>query len=516
MNKLVRGLLLTALAMSGANAADSPTNKTFMAGRPVGVNLPMEYTKWHTQIHKEEGDDTFAAALQATGFYQENTNEDDLGRYFGFNGLREIAIGTAGTAMTTVDDGLPRSGINFDRKHLFHDNGATRDAALQYSLTGTLFLSYKHEAGGVRFDYQQDFDAHKKGGYLKISAPLVWQKDRVRLGLAGHTSGTTGLEGATTYVNNYFDGTYSPSGVPRTGETNIQDPLRFAKIGGEHGTFDIADVDVQLGWSFKETENTHAAFNVAMTIPFSQRPNGEYLSSNQSGNRSHWAFGGGFDGKFKLWTDDSDSCLELMAVVNWRYLLPTWEVRTPGLRDKQWGQYFLLGEDGSRGVMPAANVITGPITIYPGNQLDAIVGFAYNYGGLTADLGYNLYYREAEGARIKDNEYLTELRFGLAGNNYSAAGDFDTSTDSAYYGEVQAGVSQASAANAEGIGRANIDLKAVETPEQITHKVYGGVGYSFDDMENPVMLGLGGSYEFASDRKALETWAAWFKVGMKF
>ena len=54
------------------------------------------------------------------------------------------------------------------------------------------------------------------------------------------------------------------------------------------------------------------------------------------------------------------------------------------------------------------------------------------------------------------------------------------------------------------------------TPSYVTHKIYGGLGYCFNEWETPFMLGLGAHYEFASSQKTLEQWGIFGKLGISF
>jgi len=87
------------------------------SGRGAGFNLAMEGTTWHTQIHVPNANlGNYTSSPQITGFYQENTNDTALGKYFGFNNQRNLIIGNAGT-----------SGVDIDKRHLLHDHLGIRN-----------------------------------------------------------------------------------------------------------------------------------------------------------------------------------------------------------------------------------------------------------------------------------------------------------------------------------------------------------------------------------------------------
>jgi hypothetical protein len=88
MKKLLKSLFLFALVFSSVKAS---TNKTFLLPRSHGVNLAMEYTTWNELLQMKD-DDRFGAHFQATVFYQDSTDDDDLGRYFGVRGKNNFEI----------------------------------------------------------------------------------------------------------------------------------------------------------------------------------------------------------------------------------------------------------------------------------------------------------------------------------------------------------------------------------------------------------------------------------------
>ena len=75
------------------------------------------------------------------------------------------------------------------------------------------------------------------------------------------------------------------------------------------------------------------------------------------------------------------------------------------------------------------------------------------------------------------------------------------------------------AANAVGgvaISNTNIDTARAETSSYTTHKIFGGFGYLFRNWENPMLLGLGGHYEFADSNSEIENWTIYIKTGFAF
>jgi hypothetical protein len=62
----------------------------------------------------------------------------------------------------------------------------------------------------------------------------------------------------------------------------------------------------------------------------------------------------------------------------------------------------------------------------------------------------------------------------------------------------------------------NLNLASASTGSQFTNAIFGGAGYVFKNWDCPLMLGVGGKYEFANNNNALEQWGVWLKAGVGF
>jgi hypothetical protein len=498
MKNILKGLLFGIVLVSGTFLADRDTNLTFLAGRPIGVNLAMERPTWHTQIHHRltKEDDMFGAAIQATGFYEANTNGNDLGRYFGFNNDRSLVVGTGNT-----------TGIDLDRTHFIQRLVGTAGTPL----SGTINLEFDHQAAGVRLDYQQDLDCLLKGLYFKISTAIIWEENDSNLNVSSSVTQSTDISGTSTNAASIAD--YFAGRIVQIAGANEQAGLLYAKIDGSNSEVSLADIDLLIGWSFYETDKHHAGINVAVTFPTSPDPDMYYLfESTGGGNRGHWALGAGFDGKATLWNKD-DQALELQAVFNWRYLFESSEKRTFGVNSKNWGQYMMIGTSGSTGVQPLANVSTLNTDITPGHQIDFLTALSYLAGGFTFDLFYNLFYKEGEDADRKDR--IAADTYAFAGWNYDANVAFNaTGTDIATGTPTIANRTAITSAVTAFLADSDLDTASVETPDYLTHKIGAGLGYAFNNWDTPLMLGLGGWYEFGNDQETLEKWGIDFKIGI--
>lgn len=512
MRKIGKALVATALAVGSTHADVGQTNKTFLATRPVSVNLGMERTTWHTQINKRitEADDQFGGRVQVVGFYQKSASseDDNRGKYFGFNNKRSLVVGQGQNVATDID-----------REHLIHrpsNSNLVQGQALnglEGSLTGTINLAFSQKAAGVRIDYYQDLDNVIKGMYFKVNLPIVWEQTKANLGLSsGHASQIALFEAAPTTsrtIQDYFSGN-----ITQTHYGFVQDALLYGKINSNnHDHTSLADIDLIIGWNWEDRDHTwHAGANLGVTFPTGETPDSVFLfESNGGGNRSHWGFGFGVDAAVRAW-EKKDQYLLLDFALNYRYLFEDTERRILGVKGKNWAQYQLWGQTGQAKVFPGANVLRQKVDVKPGNQVDMYTGLSYMFNNFSFDLGYNLYAREQEEVKRRNDQW-TDSTYAFAGADYQTTANF-----------VQANIPNANSnisvrgAGATGnfVQGTDLDTTVAETKAQATHKIVGGLGYCFNNWDTPVMLGFGGAYEFAPAQKSVETWQIWGKLGVSF
>lgn len=493
MNKILKGLLVAALAIS-ANV-QAHTNKTFLMPRSHGVNLPMELATFN-EVANRTSEDQFGGNFQATVFYNATADEDETGEYFGIKGKStfNLQYGDATTPFVDLDAGLI----------LHHKGNAAANPHTNYA---TLSLDPEQHAWGVRLDYYQNLDKLLKGLYFKVALPIVHVENDMELGVKGLSATPADAAADEKTIKNYFKGAYAPT---RDGDVG-QVALTHAKIDGERDRTGVADIDLVLGYKFLNKENYHVALNLGLTIPTGNESEGEFVFEPMIGNCDHFGFGGGLDASARIWGDDCHN-LKINVVANYRYLFENDEKRTLGIKGVtgvagDWSQYYLLGKVVSptaakidkTDFIPAANITTQNVDVTPGSQLDAIFALAYNNGGFCVDLGYNLFWKDEEDIDVKSDPFNSQYVIVKTDVKPDDGGDF-TATN--------------------GIGgvltKANLDKSVAETPSQVTHKIYGSLGYIFREWECPVMFGLMGGYEFAGENSALEKWEIGGKIGVGF
>ena len=489
----LNSLLLAALTLSAAHlAANGVTNKTFLMPRTQGVNLPMHATSFYDVVHRETHTGV-GATTALTGFWQQSANGQEQGKYFLADGTSTIDV-----SPSAASDSNPLPDSSLDLGTMLH----VFDRATDVAGSTLVSLDPRQEVYGLRLDYHHSLDRLLSGLYLDAAMPVVTVSNNPRLRVsddAGHADQLT----------RFFAGTYS-SHAPH----NAQAALRTGKIAGKRTESGVADIDVMLGYTFLDKAKYHATCGLAVAMPMGNKATGDWLFEPIVGNGQHWGLGADLSASARLWECDEQSIL-VSLVMKYRYLFENNQRRVLGLTggnqvgESNLAQYQLLGQHSptARNValIPAANVLAMKCDVTPGSLLDANLGLTYRRGSFSVDLGYNMYFREAESLTVKDS-----LASGLAIAN--AAFDTSTAFDVTHNSDV---VTDSGGADPI-LSLNNIDSTAALTPSQFTNALYGGAGYTFKNFDGPVMLGVGAKYEWANNNSALDQWGAWLKLGVGF
>jgi hypothetical protein len=519
MRRFIPGLL-AALMIFSSVTAKVYTNKTFLTPRSNNMNLAMEYTTWHKQTSLVP-DKKFGGSIQATGFYEESDNKRDLGKYFGVTNYDNG---------NSVDDFIrvyptgsnPAQPRHWSSDFIFHTYNVSDNLK---TLNDKIVWRPSREAYGVRLDYHQKLDKILKGLFFKVALPIV----HVKTSMGWSSTATVGLTG-TNFSQRLQDadttlagaeknlGQYLTGDVANTFSSAKQIALSHAKIHNSNSETGVADIDVVLGYNFLYEPTKHVNVNVGVTIPTGNDPDGNFLWEAIVGNHGHWALGFGFDSGFQLWQDGKSS-LDFLLAFNYRYLFSATEKRTMGFKYPNvtgfgtnagkkvlYGHWILAGKKGETQATPFANFLTRDMKVTPGSHFDGIVQLAFNYDNWTFDLGYNLFAKEQEDVRLKgtlDGDGWTDDTYAIASPLWITTQAFTASHINHRYG-------------AAWINREHLDLDPCTNPSVVTHKIYGGIGYAFNEWDYPLMLGIGGSWEFETDNDCVEQWALWFKLGLTF
>ncbi len=485
MNKFLKSLIIaafcvgafSALSASSTKSSTCDFNKTFMNPRSHGTNLALLHGPGICEIINRVDKDKFGGTLQAVVFGEFTDHDAEYWTPLNKNGFDFTAEGLE----------------HFAKLHTLPAGGGVAASAMVFPvLTDKDKISFdpEQDAYGVTLAYDQRLDSLLKGLYFRVQLPIVHVQNDLNMKIEGDAK-----EGMVKY----FKG--ESTGKDFSANTTVKslDNLTYAKIDGDDSETGIADIDVLLGYTFLNKDDYHASLNIGITIPTGTDADGKIFNQAIVGNGQHFGLGAGVTFDARLWGDKEHNIM-LYLELKYRYLFESSEHRTMGLKDMPWG-YFLpitkavglpavaLNAQVLAGLdfLPAANVTTLNVDVTPGSEFDGIVTLAYNNGGFGANLGYNVYFREGEDVDLKDTNPFEK------GDEY-------------YYISGSALAPLATTATLTALKKTDLIKNVSETCSQTTHKIFGGIAWTFKDWETPVNVGLGAHYEFADGRRANQGW----------
>ncbi len=478
------------------HAGDS-TNKTFFSPRSEGVNLPARMVPSGAWVRQPKGRAS-ASYLNITGLYQASADAEAQARYFLCDNKNSLLLRNE----AAHGDAKPLALGEFGIRDLIHDAANT----IAYDTNVQLRLKPERQAWGMRFDYHQDLSMILHGLFAQITIPMVHLEHKMNLTtsasgheIGAHVTGTT--QSADAVIRGYLMGEFA-NNVP----TNRSVALTQAVIKPYQTDSGIADIDVRIGHRFNNTR-CHLVAAFGLSIPTGSAVDGKTLFQPIVGNGQHIGVGGDIAVSTQAW-HFGDHTLRISADMRLRFLLQNRETRTLGFASADntgtynFGHYTLIQEDGAQAgaaLIPAANILTRRFKVTPRTQLDAVLRASYTAIDWSFDLGYNLFAREREFVRLKDD----------FGDKQYAVPDYSFRTTQSF--------SLARAADVwHVINRDTISVLPATSERQMTHGIFGSASYIFPSMRKPILFSLGGKYEFAVNNNALEQWSLWHKIGIGF
>lgn len=466
-------LLGALLALSAAQIqAVRYTNKTHGSFRPHGVQLAMEKAMMHT-LETSPAKNAWLGKVQATGFFQRSENKRDLARLFLFNNKDAVKLQYSTTSPLAA-------GADHSLGYFVHDYLNPND-----NRNATLKLAPERSAYGVSVGYQHDLSRLVNGLHFSISAPLTVIQTRMNMVV---TSADAALQ---ENVEKYF------SGRAVNVANNSQAQLANAVIADQRAV-GVADVELELNYDVVTRPWGSFSLGLGGTLPTGNRPDGKFMFQPICGNGHHFGLGAQAGLNVELF-EHKNHRLAFLSNARYRYLFESNQVRTLGIIDGTFSQYVLLGKIGTAAntpLVPAANVTTLAVDVTPGHQADMTAGLSYTWRTFTIDAGYNLFYRHAENVKLRNN--FTDNGFMVAKTNFNTNNVFSSSN----------GMFE--------IKQAYLDIESAASNTVLSHSIYTSVGMTHNANGTPLMLSVGGSYEFAGANNSLEQWTAWAKAGISF
>jgi len=277
--------------------------------------------------------------------------------------------------------------------------------------------------------------------YLKLHAPFVHTRWNMRLcptaqdeGTAAHPAGYLS-RGNQELAREQLTSDLESALQGKTTFGDMQDPMRFGKIGCKQTKTELAELRAQLFWDYVKDEDRRISFSVMLSAPTGTRRTAEHLFEPIVGNGHHWELGCGFHGVWRVWESEQEdkSCSTLLNL-NFSHLFRASQKRSFDFKENGRGsRYMLLSTlDKPRDdilriptdvspekqytghLFPAINKTTLDCKVSVGLQADMLFALSYQKDFWRFDLGYNLWVRTRE--KIKCRERFTDDKFAPKGD----------------------------------------------------------------------------------------------------
>jgi|GEM_PF-3212193 len=512
------------------------SNRTYVRARDtLSHNLILELTGRSWAGKDALNSRLLGTTLSAAPYYRRSHNAYDLARAFGGGqAVDGNQVGTLsiqpGEATTTQQDALTLYSAAID--HL----GAPGTTG---GMFGTISFNPVRTESGVHFTLRQPLHAFLPHLSLVVELPVVSASHDLRATFKSiaHSETTYGQQGTT--LQGYFAG----ATLSKTTSAK-QNPLQYALIDGKaHRTVAIADLQIGLSYGAYFYERGMINVGVYGIVPTNKDLNGTYLFQPVVGSH-HRAIGATVHSIHRLATFDNDTSLDLIGYANYRHAFQGTETRTLGIYSWWYSgmltgsQYRNVATAGATSATPAANVLTRPVFVSPGEQLDLIIGGRLQYRDFKIHGYYNLHAHTEETVRLPQSSKWFDMTYGLLAqgspvNNGIVVGadtNIDTPLAGTFGGPVQQEGNIGTVANdSRGTGHAITDqnnyaqtyisTKACLGRSDITHKLALVGDWAWRNNRFPVTVSSGAECEFAArtnDNSGIHSWALWIKGSFTF
>jgi hypothetical protein len=418
------------------------------------------------------------------------------------------------------------------------------------SYSSTIKFRPRRTTAGVFLQYYQYLgwnECCERQWWINIAAPIQWVKTKVNLTEENRSACDNFAEGSLQNMEAAFRG----DSFAALGNTDNMVQFNFGKINSckSMDNTRLADLQLRLGTDYVCTECCHAEGYLGIWIPTGNRPKGEFVFEPIVGQNFHVGIMTGGAMGYQMWAGDCDRELWLEFAINSIYSFKNTQTRSFDLKNRPWSRYMLAFADqqaATDGILtPGINIFTRQVRVSPRFQHNYTMALVYNQYSFQGEIGYNFWARQAEKVKLKDcwvegpaiaqlnidNELVLD-RNGKAGiDKLSNIGNNNVGLNCALFndlvcaeedtacvfvGQCVCGAAVQEFNDANRIKVTDLNLNSAAHPGAMSHTIYGALGYCWDECDWPMLVGVGGSYEFTGVNTALNRWLVWGKFSVSF
>ena len=527
--------LLSVALLSVLSVRADVYGKSYLSIRPrFELNFPERIVMFRDKMDARE--DGRGYAFEVVGFFGKTVNPTNIAKYFLPNGKDYITVGEDAS-----DSSVNRTrDVNAFHLGILTDQVLGVPVYAQEANSGYTSLTFESKVSfcpqqrvcGLGLAYQQRF---KNRFWWDISAPILSVKNTLGVKELIYNKGG-GAGGNVNVPDGYFANALCALGDCNADRKYGRIVSRWMKKTG------LSHIELRFGRDVVDQGETAlvGAF-LGAYIPTGNKPCGYYMFEPVVGNNCHWGIMLGGYGAFELMRDDDDRTLNALYSALTRYFIPNHQRRSFDLRGLPWSRYLKVWKSDNNGTNLAVenlatnidyliNYSTLCAKVKPQYSYDFNVGFNYTDRGFKAEAGYNLYARKAEeicfDQPMKGEVGRMALAYYIAQaqNNSNQAVPYTyqgTTIDNlllkantgGFWDEVVNPSAADSVATYLPITINDLDPNSAAAPASIAQVLYASLGYEWKNIEFPVFINGGASYEFTNDNTSVCRWTAWFKFG---
>ena len=511
------GVLPLALLVAAPVMANNAVGKTYFSQHNwFGAASPERLAMARNRMNRK--DEGKGVAFEAVLFAEQTTDEQGLRDYFlPFEGKTKLIAGETGSTAYTIGTNNPTGTVGAADLVAGYFNVQTgtvgsSSANLTSQLTFQSELSFapKQTVVGIGLQWQQRLP---KKWWLKVSAPITHVKNDLHM---------------TEDVINEGKGVSITGAVANMTAAFKQEAMRYGKIDGAQEKWGVADIEVLVGRHGFDHEYAQACWYVGMVIPTGKKPTAEYLWEAVVGNNKH--FGVMLGGSTRLvWKEGDDYVLAVCCDTNGRFLFENTQKRMLDLKGKPWSRYFLLVkeadfptsgnfEDNRADLELGVNVLTQDVKVAPHGSFTGNTALNFRKdNGFEAEVGFNLYVREAEKIKLK-NAFANADNYGIPylGSFVDSAAATTNSFQTINRAFIDEGGDAGTTNTFLALAEADLDLNSAAHPAVYENTVYATLGMNWDKCKMPVFVNVGGAYTFNENNACAKRWGIWGKAGVSF
>ena len=268
----------------------------------------------------------------------------------------------------------------------------------------------------------------------------------------------------------------------------------------------LDDVLFKIGYGVFRWNRLRLELYVSFLIPVNEAQTAECVFEPMVGNGDHFQVGGGlnFEAEF---VKSKHHGLSLLLDVDYRYGFSGTEKRSFDIMGKPWARYMNYQEENKTvaDIRPGINFFTRELDVRPESSLDLWAALHYRYSVFNIETGYSFWWKTKESVSLKEPWPFDMSISAQASNTFFPSALISDAWGIPDPAEVFTKVKQS-----------DLDLSSAEHKSASSHTIYGALSASGQLSNHPSQIGIGGSYEFASENTALSVWGIWLQASVGF